>query len=410
VLNGTAGNDIVNSLADNDSVFVQQGGDDQVNGMEGNDGFYFGSAFTNADGADGGPGTDTLALQGNYPALTLGSGVVNVDVLFLAPGNDARFGDTAGNFYDYNVTTVDPNVAAGAILTVIGGNLRPGEDLAFNGGAETNGHFRIFAGRGVDNLTGGLGNDGFYFGVDGNFTGADRVNGLAGMDTIALRGNYVGGNAVVLQQNGFLNIEVLTFLSGHTNEFGGFIDTNGFDYDFTFANGTMPTGFNLDVIATNLRDNESLRFDGRAEAAGTLRILSGAGEDILFGGAKNDILAGGAGFDVLDGGAGADTYLFTSLEDAPGDQFLADKVELRSGDSDKIDLSMIDAIAGTSANDAFTFIGDAAFTNVAGQLRAFKIGDTNSWSIEADVDGDGVRDLWISAVSDNPITASDFVL
>jgi Ca2+-binding RTX toxin-like protein len=412
VLTGTAGDDVVNALAGNDRISVQQGGTDTVDAGDGNDGIYVGAIMTSATAVDGGPGLDTLALQGNYPALVLGAGVVNVEVLFTAPGNDTRFGDNAGNSYDYDITIVDANVAAGARLTVIGGYLRTGEDLVFDGSAELDGHFRVFAGRGLNNLTGGAGSDGFYFGADGNWSATSRVDGGAGVDTIAFRGNYFDATAVTMVDASFANIEVMTFLSGHTNEYGGFIDTDGFNYDVTLADGNIAAGQRLDVIATTLRENEGLRFIAQAETNGSVRVLGGAGEDILRTGAGADILAGGKGFDVLDGGAGADTYLFTSVEDAPKDSVLADKVDLRTGDGDRIDLSMIDAIAGTSANDAFTFIGEAELSNVAGQLRAYRPSPSiaNSWTIFADVDGDGEADLWISALSDVPITAADFVL
>ena len=49
---------------------------------------------------------------------------------------------------------------------------------------------------GIDALAGGNGNDGFFFGADGNLTAADRIDGGAGIDTIALRGNYVGADAL----------------------------------------------------------------------------------------------------------------------------------------------------------------------------------------------------------------------
>ncbi len=317
---GTAGPDTFNGTTGNDTFRLEQGGADQAYGDAGNDGFYFGGALTGSDLVDGGLGTDTIALQGNYLALALGA-INNVEVLAFLPGSDTRFGDTANNFYDYNITTADANVAAAAILTLIAGELRAGEDLTFNGSAETNGAFRVFAGRGVDNLTGGAGNDGFFFGADGNLGGADRINGGGGTDSIALRGNYVGATRILFEDASFSNVEVVTLLSGHTNEFGGFINTNGFDYDLVMADGNVAAGVRLDIIAGNLRSNESLTFDGSAETNGFFRIISGAGDDaalggagndLLFGGGGNDTLNGGLGADQLNGGAGADAFAFTT--------------------------------------------------------------------------------------------------
>jgi serralysin len=320
---GGAGPDVFTGTSDNDSFLLQSGGTDQASGLDGNDGVYFGAALTASDIVDGGLGTDTVAIQGNYAALTLGA-ITNVEVLFPMPGNDTRFGDLAGNLYSYNITTTDANLAAGRILQLIGGNLRPGENLTFNGSAETDGNFRIFAGQGNDNLRGGGGSDGFFFGQDGNLTGADRVDGGGGTDSIALRGNYFGAGAVVFQNASFTNVEVLVLLSGHTNEFGGFINLAGFDYDLTMADGTTAAGIRLDVIATNLRSNESVTFNGSAETNGSFRVLSGAGtdsligsngDDFLFGGDGADRLDGGLGADRLEGAAGADVFVFAT---APG--------------------------------------------------------------------------------------------
>ena len=73
---------------------------------------------------------------------------------------------------------------------------------------------------------------------------------------------------------------------------------------------------------------------------------------------------------------------------------------------DRIDLSAIDAIAGT-ADDAFAFIGTAAFSNQAGQLR-FEAAD-GLVHIFGDVDGDGIADLHIIAGGPQ-VLAADFVL
>src|SRR5687768_12308213 len=100
--------------------------------------------MTGADRADGGADRDQLALQGDYGAgFTLNAGVVGLESLAILPGDDARFGDGAGNFYDYNITTVDQNVAAGQQLIVDAIRLRAGEDFTFNGSAETDGGFLI---------------------------------------------------------------------------------------------------------------------------------------------------------------------------------------------------------------------------------------------------------------------------
>jgi Ca2+-binding RTX toxin-like protein len=311
-----AGNDDVTGGAGNDTFFLQKGGSDRAIGGGGDDGFFFGAALTVADVVDGGTGTDTVALQGNYAAgLTL-TGIANVEFLSLLSGANGQFGEPGTNRYAYNVTTADATVAAGATFTVQATGLLATEALTFNGSAETDGNFRVFAGQGNDVLTGGGGSDGFFFGADGNLTAADRIDGGAGTDSIALRGNYSGGGALTLADPTFANVEVLAFLSGHTNEYGGAIVAAGYDYDVTLADGNVAAGRLLDVNGAGLRADESLRFDGRAETNGSFRILSGAGDDALFGGAGNDTLYGGLGKDALEGGAGADTYQYRSAAES----------------------------------------------------------------------------------------------
>ena len=75
---------------------------------------------------------------------------------------------------------------------------------------------------------------------------------------------------------------------------------------------------------------------------------------------------------------------------------------------DKISLSAIDANSLAGNNQAFTFIGTAAFSNVAGQLRYETSGGVTT--ISGDVNGDGVADLQIQLSGSIALIASDFIL
>jgi len=96
-------------------------------------------------------------------------------------------------------------------------------------------------------------------------------------------------------------------------------------------------------------------------------------------------------------------YLYRS----DGAKFTPDVLLDFTSGIDRIDLSAIDAIAGTVADDAFAFIGTTAFSNQAGQLR-FEAAD-GLVHIYGDVDGNGVADLHIIA-SGPHVLAADFIL
>ncbi|OYU34584.1 calcium-binding protein [Novosphingobium sp. PASSN1] len=156
---------------------------------------------------------------------------------------------------------------------------------------------------------------------------------------------------------------------------------------------------------------------------GADRLISGFGNDILLGGSEDDLLnggdgadrlTGGSGEDTLTGGGGADLFLF-----GPGDfsgitrntsDYIAD---FSRASGDKINLAAVDAKAGTATNDAFTFIGTAAFQNVAGELRISFVETSPGFFdtlILGDTNGDGTADFGITLASQITLLATDFVL
>ena len=148
------------------------------------------------------------------------------------------------------------------------------------------------------------------------------------------------------------------------------------------------------------------------------QLFGSHGDDHLDGGAGNDLLYGGVGQDVMTGGPGADKFVigtghFTNIPDSlPGDaDFITD---FSQAQGDKIDVSGIDANELLAGNQSFSFIGDDAFTGVAGQLRFefvnMKPGYTDYTKILGDMDGDGVADVQINVAGWINFQASDFVL
>lgn len=252
-----------------------------------------------------------------------------------------------------------------------------GDDSLFGRGGDDS--LDGYAGR--DTLRGGDGDDYLYgaadddrlFGDSGNdrieaSSGSDRVDGGAGSDTVEYYGAE-GGVTVNLQ-------------AGIARESaGGFLD-------------------HLDSIenAAGSFFADVLRGSNAAN-----RLIGDSGDDELSGRGGDDILSGGTGADRLEGGRGADLFVFAEVD--AGRDLIAD---FHSAEGDRIDLSGIDAVAETLDEDSFQFVGGAAFSGTAGELRVAAA--AGGWEVSGDCDGDGVADFSILVASPAQPLAGDFVL
>lgn len=144
-------------------------------------------------------------------------------------------------------------------------------------------------------------------------------------------------------------------------------------------------------------------FDG---GEGKDQLAGGAGDDRLHGGLGNDVLIGGLGADSLSGDGGADVFRFAAGDSRGKFTDFINDFSQRAGD--RIALDGVDANAATDADDAFTFIGTAAFSGHAGELRfTTAAGQT---TIEADYTGDGRADFVVRLAGEIALVAQDFVL
>ena len=217
----------------------------------------------------GGLGNDTL------------SGGVGADTMIGGAGDDSYYIDNAGDTV-IELAGEGNDILYSSVTYTLGANV---ERLYLTGAADVNasgnelantlyGH----ANTGANVLTGGLGNDVYYAGVN------DSVVELAGegTDSVYSYGDYTLSANV---ENLYLNVVSAATLTGND-------------------------------LANSLRGN--------------------AGDDLLTGGLGNDTLNGGAGNDVLQGGAGNDTVTDTvgnnlldgglgndALTDGDGDSWLA---------------------------------------------------------------------------------------
>jgi Ca2+-binding RTX toxin-like protein len=398
-LDGGAGDDTLfvhyvhPSLPDSSVLF------DTALGGEGNDLIYFGTALSAYDVADGGAGRDAVILQGNVTAVLSQTNLVGIESISLQTGANAEYGDTANNRYDYNLTTADGNVGAGQQLIVNGQSLLAGEDFTFNGSAETDGKFLVFGGHGVENLTGGDGNDIFFF-EGQRWTVGDKVDGGDGRDALVISAG-TGFNRIEFAADALTGIESISLNNKFATD-----QTQNPNYSILLDNGNVAPGATLIVNGASLTGtSHMMSIDGSHVLNGNLKLFGGGSVDSLTGGAGADTLIGGGSSDLLTGGAGADTFRYDAVSDGSKSDYITDFVT----GVDRIDLTRIDANSNVGGDQAFTWIGSNAFSHVAGELRIYL--DNGQWRVEGDINGDTIADFGILFQSGTtPPVESDFLL
>jgi Ca2+-binding RTX toxin-like protein len=417
LVDGVGGNDTLSGGSGNDSLWGGPGddslsggegadvlrsgtGSDLVYGGEGNDVLYFGSALGPGDVADGGTGRDALVLQGNVTAVLTDTNLAGIESISIQSGANATFGDTANNFYDYDVTTADGNVAAGQQLIVNAQSLRAGEDFTFDGSAETDGRFLIYGGHGTDNLTGGDGVDVFFF-EGQRWTAGDKVDGGAGRDSLVISAGS-GLTHIEFVADSFTSIESISVNNRYATD-----PSQHPSYELVLHNGNVAPGATLIVNGSSIPAGQSVNFDGHAVHDGNLILFGGGGHDVLTGGDGADPIIGGGGQDSLTGAAGADTFRYDSVSDSPAGA--TDLIGDFLSGTDKVDLSRIDANSLVVGDQAFSWIGASAFSGAAGELRVRDDGGYRY--VEGDTNGDGQADFAIAfyAVA-APQVQDDFIL
>jgi Ca2+-binding RTX toxin-like protein len=233
----------------------------------------------------------------------------------------------------------------------------------------------------------------------------DRLDGGLGNDT--LEGGLGNDSYIVNSAGDVIQGEV------------GFAAGGGIDTVTTTVSFTAPANVEIIRAAALAGPLTLIGNDGPGTLVGNEsanRLEGRGGNDQVNGNDGNDTLIGGEGADTLVGGSGADTFVFSSVSNSRTGAANRDVINgftRAPGDQDRIDLSAIDANTLTAGvNDAFTFIGSAAFsaTGSAGQLRIQGLGGANALILEADVNGDRVADMQIFVNLQVTMALGDFVL
>ncbi len=362
-LEGDVGNDTLLGGA-GDDVLLSGHGWDRLEGGEGNDIIDGGNGVDLVTYANAGAGV-TVDLGRTDAQQTVGAGIDTLSNLENLRGSafaDTLTGDNVVNF-----------MFGGAGDDYIHGGGGGGSDRLY--GEE--GNDVIIGGQGWDQLSGGDGDDW----LQGD-NGGDLFKAGAGNDTVYGGGGtdraYLGEGADVAY--GGTDNDRLNGQGGHDTLYG----EEGDDV----------------LIGSSGRDH----LDGGTQDD----FLHGGGQnDILVGGEGDDVLVGSWGQDMLTGGAGADVFVF---EQGHTGRWMgnADLIsDFNQAEGDVIDLSAIDAIYG-AGDDAFTFIGDAAFSGTAGELTVYTHGGDTF--VAGDRNGDGLADFQIRLTGEIELTMADFLL
>ena len=373
-MDGGSGNDELYGGLGADAL-IGNAGNDRLFGGDGNDQIYTG---TGSDYVNAGEGNDQIILRQ--------SRVSDVLTIYGAGGNDAvspgagaeyvNGGAGDEDFVEFQQAPSGVHVDLASGVGELGwaeGDRYVSIELAYGSAYDD-----VFAGTsGVNFLAGRAGDD-----VLQGRGGGDYLYGEEGSDTVSYADSAAG-----------VTVNLNTGLASGGDATGDTINS---------CERVIGTAFH-DFLAAAAAGSDLL--GGGANDT----LVGNDGNDRLYGSAGNDLLAGARGADLLVGGAGQDFFLFRDVRDSTATADGRDTIhDFSHAQADKVNLKDIDANTTVAGNQSFIFIGAAAFTHHAGELRyaaqngnVFVYGDTN---------GDGAADLSIRLSNLTAIQAGDFTL
>jgi Ca2+-binding RTX toxin-like protein len=352
-----------NPAFDNLERFEGRGGNDFIDGGSGNDEADYSTSTApvlvnlgTGTAFDGFGGTDTLMsvewARGGSANDTLIGGANALERLTGGAGNDMIDGGSLTGV-NYASFVLGPSGASAFVEN--------GSGMAFDdgqGGTDTLVNINGLWGSNFnDTLTGGLG-DQWFVGQGGD----DLIDGGAGNDTVSY----------LADPNG---VTVNLALGTATDGWGSIWNLQGTD------------------ILLNIENIEGSSFN-----------------DTLIGNGGANVITGGGGTDILTGDAGADTFKFDAISDSSADLLFSDVITDFLHETDKIDLSAIDANTGLGGDQDFLFGGNDAST-VANSVTWSEDVVNNRTILHIDNSGDTVADMQIVLQGTGlGLTDADFIL
>jgi Ca2+-binding RTX toxin-like protein len=399
-------------------------------------GFAAGIELSDLDGSNGFSISGAISIS-NGDRTVASAGDVNgdgfADLVVGAGGEDTDGGNAGASYVVFGrmPTAAVARIGTDVSQTLAGGNFRDllagmggGDQLYGHGGNDTldggDGNDVLRGGTGDDAMNGGAGDD-TYYADSSEDVAVEFANG--GTDTVRTTASFALGQHVenliahsdaglTLKGNGLAN----TITGGDGNDTlnggGGADAMNGGAGDDRYfinsAGDTVTDSSGLDSITTTIDHSLGAGFERLYARSDAGLILTGNGaNNVIVGRGGNDTITGGGGRDVMAGGASGDTFVFQALSDSlVGGQ--RDVIRDFVAGVDKTDLTQIDADAGLAGDQAFGFIGSAAFSHTAGELQAKTLGANTL--VSGDVDGNGQADFQILLRGHVALQATDFLL
>ena len=381
-----------------DDVLFGSGGDDFILGGSGD------------DQIDGGDGTDTATYVDSVAG-------VEVDLRIAGPQDTGNGMDVLTNIENVSGSGQADRLTGNSGANVLYGHFGNDRLVALAGNDILDG------GTGIDAMRGGSGDDTYYVDnvsdsvIENSNEGTDTVYSSASfslrsnVENLVLTGSALRGNGNNLDNvitgnnsdnilNGGLGADTM---SGDLGNDTYFIDNAG-DTVVEAAEAGRERVYT--TISLTLGDNLEDLF---ARGSSAINLTGNDLDNVLRGNSAGNILDGGAGADDLKGGGGADTFLFDDGDFGGLTPSTCDRIiDFTRSDGDRIDLSAVDASSLASGDQAFSFIGTAAFSGAAGELRYEQVG-ANTY-VYGDTDGDGAADIMLRLDGTHALVGGDFVI